>query len=107
MRTRLVILTLALLGCGNVESAPAPHLVPGGGISAGAIVGLMNVYVTDEDTRAPVAGASVRVGPSASAAPCSRLTDPTGLAIFDDQNCPSLKGKQTLTASAAGYLPNT
>ena len=95
-------------GCGGSEAPPAePRLIPGGGVGDGAIAGRLNVYVMDEDTRAPVAGASVRVGASAAAAPCTLLTDSTGLAVFDKQSCPSLKGKQTLTASAGGYVPAT
>jgi hypothetical protein len=94
--------------CGNSESPPAaPRLIPGGGVGGGAINGRLNVYVTDEDTRAPIGSASVRVGASAAASPCTVLTDSTGLAVFDKQSCPSLKGKQTFTATAGGYVPST
>lgn len=105
----LIVLPLAasVPACGVVESAPTPHLVPGGGIGDGAISGLLNVYVTDEDTRAPVTNASVRVGAAAAVIPCTVQTDMTGLAVFDARTCPALKGKQDLTASAAGYVPNT
>ncbi|HET6146805.1 MAG TPA: carboxypeptidase-like regulatory domain-containing protein [Polyangia bacterium] len=98
----------AVAACGGTEAVPAaPRLIPGGGVGDGAIAGRLNVYVTDEDTRAPVAGASVRVGASAAAAPCTILTDSTGLAVFDKQSCPALEGKQTLTATATGYVPAT
>ena len=99
---------VAAAACGGVEShTVAPRLIPGGGVGDGAIDGQLNVYVTDDQTRAPVAGASVRVGASAVTAPCMALTDSTGLALFDGASCPSLHGKQTLTASAGGYTPTT
>jgi hypothetical protein len=98
------------IGCdggGTITTPPAPHLVPGGGIGDGPIAGLLNVYVTDDDTRAPVAGATVRVGASAEPAPCTATTDSTGLAIFDAKTCALLMGKQSVTASATGYAPTT
>jgi len=110
--TLLVGLTAAAVttaaACGGVESHNvAPRLIPGGGVGDGAVSGQLNVYVTDDQTRAPVAGASVRVGASAATAPCTALTDSTGLALFAEPTCPSLRGKQTLTASAGGYAPTT
>src|SRR5262249_29613095 len=73
----------------------------------GTISGRLNVYVTDEDARTPVAGASVRVGASADPGACTVTSDSTGLAVFDAPTCAGLKGKQTLTTSAAGYAPTT
>jgi len=107
---RVLVLSLlgAAVGCGGGGgSPPVPHLVPGGGIGDGNISGLLNVYVTDDDTRAPVASAAVRVGASADPAPCTATTDSTGLAVFNSMSCASLHGKQTLTASATGYAPTT
>ena len=51
----LIVLPLAasVPACGVVESAPTPHLVPGGGIGDGAIAGLLNVYVKAERQRHP------------------------------------------------------
>jgi hypothetical protein len=105
----LALLTTTFAGaCGGTESHKVvPRVIPGGGVGDGAISGQLDVYVTDDDTRAPVAGASVRVGASAATAPCTALTDSTGLALFDSASCASLQGKQTLTASAAGYAPAT
>jgi hypothetical protein len=41
---------------------PEPALIPGGGIGGGAIDGVVHLYVVDDATRAPIAGAMVRVG---------------------------------------------
>jgi len=107
---RLAVLSLSFAAAcgGTVAPAPvAPHVVPGGGIADGTISGRLNVYVTDEDLRTPVAGATVRVGASADPAACSATSDSTGLAVFESQTCKPLQGKQTLTASAAGHAPST
>jgi hypothetical protein len=85
---------------------PMPVLVPGGGISGGAINGALNVYVIDEDTNAPIAGASLLVA-AGTASPCMGLTDSTGLATFDSMDCPGLRNAVTVTASATGYAPAT
>ena len=104
----VVVLGLLGAGCGSVsDNHPTPNLVPGGGIGSGKINGYLNVYVTDDDTRAPIMGASVRVGPSANSMPCEALTDSTGLATFDPQSCKSLNGPVTVTASDSGYAPST
>jgi hypothetical protein len=99
---------IAAAGCGGSGGGPAaPHLVPGGFIGDGSINGLLNVYVTDDDTRAPVSAASVRVGASADPAACTGVTDSTGLVVFEKSSCAGLSGKQTVTASAVGYAPTT
>ena len=103
---------LAGTGCGELGPGPAAHLIPGGGVSSGTDAAVLNVYVTDEDLRVPVQGASVQVAPSQVAASvdgktCRALTDSTGLATFDGATCPSLTGRVTLTASVAGYAPST
>ena len=104
----VVVLGLFGAGCGSVsDNHPTPNLVPGGGIGGGKINGYLNVYVTDDDTRAPIMGASVRVGPSADSMPCEVLTDSTGLAPFDPQSCKALHGPVTVTASDSGYAPST
>jgi hypothetical protein len=41
---------------------PPPRVIPGGGIGDGAIDGVVNLYVLDDATRAPIEGATVRVG---------------------------------------------
>jgi hypothetical protein len=102
-------LALALPACGGttVSAPPAPRLIPGGGAGDGPIAGHLFVHVTDDNTRAPVAGAAVRVGESAASSPCLASSDSTGLASFDSAACPMLGGKQSVTASAAGYVPST
>ena len=102
-------LGLALIpACGDVaKPITMPRIIQGGGIGDGKIEGTLNVYVIDEDTRAPVSSADVRVGASADPAACTGATDSTGLIVFAAQNCPALKGPVTLTASHAGYAPST
>jgi len=109
MRKRLPFswLAVGLLGCGGVSGPPAPRLIEGGGVGDGKISSALNVYVTDEDSRAVLSGASVRVGESSSATPCTVLTDSTGLAKFVTADCASLKGPATITVSIAGYSPVT
>ena len=93
--------------CGGGGQPVAPRLIAGGGVGDGPIAGLLNIYVTDVDTRAPIAAANVRVGASAAASPCTALTDSTGLAVMNAESCPALRGKQTLTAWAQGHVPST
>lgn len=102
-------LAFAAGACGSMDGGarPAPRFVAGGGVSDGPIAGLLNVYVADEDTRAPLAGATVRVGASADPAPCTAVTDSTGLAVIEGATCMSLRGKQSVTVSAPGYAPGT
>jgi hypothetical protein len=105
-----LILTLPLLtACGNtsVSGPPTPRFIEGGGLGDGPIEGGLNVYVTDDDTRAKVSGATVRVGGSSDPMACTATTDSTGLAVFVGTTCMSLHGKQTITASASGYAPAT
>jgi hypothetical protein len=98
----------AAAGCGSVsDNHPTPMLVPGGGIGSGSIDGYLNVYVIDADSNAPLSGASVQVGASATASPCTALTDSTGLVTFEPTSCPGLRGKVTVTASALNYAPST
>jgi hypothetical protein len=107
-RHLLLLLAPPLGACGSGDALDTtPHLVPGGAVGGGPIAGRLSVYVTDDDTRAPVAGATVRVGPSAAAAPCTALTDSTGLAAFTRASCSALDGKQDVTASAPAYVPTT
>jgi hypothetical protein len=82
-------------------------MIPGGGIADGKIDGHLFVYVTDEDTRAGLSSASVRVGDASDPSPCTVLTDSTGLAKFEPDSCPSLKGPVMLTVSATAYAPAT
>jgi len=91
-----------------LPSRPAPRFIEGGGLGDGSLAAGLNVFVADEDTRARVSGATVRVGGSADPAACTATTDSTGLAIFEPKTCAQLMtGKQSITASATGYAPST
>ena len=96
----------ALAGCGGDDDAgDQPGLIAGGGANGGAIKGKLAVFVIDEDTDAPLAGATVRAGINASATPTAMgTTDATGgVALSAD----ALTGKQTVTVIASGYAPTT
>ncbi len=67
-------------------------VIPGGGISGGAIDGVVNLYVIDDVTRAPISGAAVKVGT------VDGTTDATGLFVAT-----GLTGKQDVIATASGY----
>jgi hypothetical protein len=98
---------LTACGGGAVSAPPTPHFIEGGGLADGPIAGALFVYVADDDTRAPVSGASVRVGGSSDPNACMATTDSTGLASFEKKTCPQLTGKQSITASAESYTPTT
>jgi hypothetical protein len=76
-------------GCGN---SPDPRVIKGGGVGDGAIDGLVNVYVIDNETYAPIVDATVEI------AGTQQTTDDTGLVIFQD-----VSGAQTVAVKAAGY----
>ena len=99
MHEKLGLLTIALAGaalaaCGGGNNA-APTLIPGGGVGSGSIDGLVNVYVIDQDTEAPIANAKVRVGT------IDGTTDATGLFAAKDG---ALSGPQDVTAVADGHV---
>jgi hypothetical protein len=100
-------LAAAAIGCGGVSGPPEPKIIQGGGVADGRVSGNLYVYAIDEETRAVMSSASVRVGDSADPTPCEGLTDSTGLAKFQGDNCPGLKGPVTVTVSATGYAPVT
>lgn len=90
MRGLLVVALLgAIVGCSNDVD---PRLIPGGGVGDGEIDGEVNIYVIDEDTEAPIAGATVAIGET------EKKTDAKGLVVFAD-----VEGKQTITVLADGY----
>ena len=103
----VTVLTVVSISCGGVSGPAMPRLIPGGGIGDGAINGHLYVHVTDDDTRAVVGSATVRIGASADPTPCEVTTDSTGLATFEPEGCPDLKGPVTVTVSATGYAPTT
>ncbi|MCC6999114.1 MAG: carboxypeptidase regulatory-like domain-containing protein [Deltaproteobacteria bacterium] len=99
---------LAAPGCGgdgDDDGGDQPGLIAGGGANGGAIAGKLAVFVIDEDSNAPLSGATVRVGVNASAAPTAMgTTDATGgVSLVSDL----LAGKQTVTVLATGYAPST
>jgi len=104
---KLTWLAVAAIGCGGVSGPPMPKIIDGGGVADGKVNGNLFVYAIDEETRAVLSSASVRVGDSADPAPCTVVTDSTGLAKFQSDNCPGLKGPVTVTVSATGYAPVT
>ena len=89
MRTFLGCLVIGAAACGN---SPDPRLIKGGGVGDGAIDGLVNVYVIDSDSYAPLVDATVEIDGRA------QQTDDTGLVIFQD-----VSGPQTVAVKAAGY----
>ncbi|HEX5057833.1 MAG TPA: hypothetical protein VFV99_00680 [Kofleriaceae bacterium] len=87
-------------GCGDDDAVtpdtqtgnhPPPRVIPGGGIGDGAIDGVVNLYVIDNVSHAPISGATVRVGD------IDGTTDATGLFIAD-----GVVGPQTVLAKATG-----
>ena len=87
-------LAAAVVGCGGVSGPPEPKMIPGGGIADGKVDGSLFVYVIDEETRAVMSSASVRVGDSSDPTPCEGLTDSTGLARFQSvQTHPDARGR--------------
>jgi hypothetical protein len=72
----------------------APHLQPGGGITDAPIGGLVHVFVIDNVSDQPLAGAMVELGTLRS------TTDATGLSTFRDA---ALAGPQTVVATMPGY----
>lgn len=87
MRTLVVLAFVS--ACGN---SPDPRMIKGGGVGDGAIDGVVNVYVIDNDTYAPIVDATVEVAGKQA------TTDDTGLVIFQD-----VSGAQTVAVKASGY----
>src|SRR5665811_496792 len=79
-------LLIGAAACGN---SPDPRLIKGGGVGDGAIDGLVNVYVIDNDTYAPIVDATVEIDNK------DQQTDDTGLVIFQD-----VSGPQTVAVKA-------
>jgi hypothetical protein len=71
---------------------PPARVIAGGGIGDGAIDGVVNVYVIDDATRAPVVGAAVTVGSTTG------QTDAHGLFV-----APGVHGAQTIAVKAVSY----
>jgi hypothetical protein len=94
------LLVLATAGCGDdgavddfdAQGPAGPRVIPGGGIGDGPIDGVAYVYVIDDATREPIAGATVRVGT------LEGTTDATGLFTAD-----GVTGPQTITVKATNY----
>ena len=85
---------LVTAACGGDDGNDVtPTLIPGGGVSDPGIDGEVNVYVIDEDTDAPISGATVRVGA------IEGTTDATGLFVAAGAD---LVGPQTILVKATG-----
>ncbi len=93
MRTPILscLVTVTILGgCGDDgDSKVPPRIIEGGGISDGPIDGVANIYVINDTTREPIAGAKVLVGT------VEGQTDSTGLFIAE-----GIKGPQTIAVKA-------
>ncbi|KAB2907526.1 MAG: carboxypeptidase-like regulatory domain-containing protein [Kofleriaceae bacterium] len=85
-----------LAACGGDGNDVEPELIPGGGIHDPGIDGEVNVHVIDEDTDAPIVGATVRVGTVEGS------TDAAGLFTASGD----LVGKQTIVVKATNYAPS-
>ncbi len=101
----LVTLSLAT-ACGDDEAknTPDPRLIEGGGVGDGAINGRVNVYVVNSDTDEAIINATILIGEPDVAEPMEGTTDSDGLFSLDDG---SLKGPQTITVVADGYVAST
>ncbi|CAN5899804.1 hypothetical protein BH11MYX3_BH11MYX3_41150 [soil metagenome] len=88
----LVIATI-FTACGDDGSSKVPpRVIEGGGIGDGPIDGVANIYVIDDKTRDPIAGATVKVGT------VEGTTDSEGLFVIED-----VKGPQTIVVKAATF----
>lgn len=76
----------------DTANLPPPRVIPGGGIGDGPIDGVVNLYVIDDATRTPIAGATVRIGT------IDGTTDATGLFVAR-----GVTGPQTVIAKAAAH----
>jgi hypothetical protein len=84
--------TGVLTACGGDADVVAPTLIPGGGVHDPGIDGVVNVFVIDADSDAPIANATVKVGATEA------TTDAAGLVIVKD-----VSGPQTLMVRATGH----
>lgn len=92
---RLAVISMIALAtaCGDDgPSGPEPRVIEGGGIGDGPIDGVANLYVIDDRTRDPIAGAQVAVGDQKG------MTDETGLFVAS-----GVTGPQTVAVTATGF----
>jgi len=82
-------LALVVVGCSNDVD---PRVIAGGGVGDGEIDGEINVAVIDNDTDAPIAGATVDVKGN------QKTTDAKGFVTFTD-----VEGAQNVTVKITGY----
>src|SRR3954469_8783408 len=98
MRTPILgclVTATILTACGDDGSSKVPpRVIEGGGIGDGPIDGVANIYVIDDKTRDPIAGATVKVGT------VEGMTDDDGLFVIED-----VKGPQTIVVKADTFRP--
>jgi hypothetical protein len=88
-------------GGGGGSDAPSdPVFYPGGGVGGGPLDGQLNLYLIDQVTGAPIAGARVMVGDAPETALLGE-TDADGLVVFLDA---ALAGSADVHAFADGYV---
>jgi hypothetical protein len=84
--------------CGGGGHDVDPRVIPGGGVGDADIDGEVNVYVIDDATDAPIAGATVHVGE------VTGETDADGLFVASGD---ALSGPQDITVIASTYTSAT
>jgi len=86
----------------NNTNGVNPVLIPGSGVSSGAIAGTLHVHVINAEDDAPLSGATVTVGEPDAGSPLIMTTDAAGLATFT-----GVTGAQVITATANGFTAVT
>ncbi len=103
-KTVLALMSAAALAaaCGDDGNDVDPELIPGGGVADPGIDGEVNVFVIDEVTGDPIAGAAVDVGATADLVDVEGETDADGLFVAT-----GVSGPQSITVVASGYVTGT
>jgi hypothetical protein len=93
-----VVLAAGAAACGgDGGNDVTPTLIPGGGVSSGAIDGEVNVFVISGEDDSPIAGATVRVAASTSEPGETGTTDSAGLVTIT-----GVSGPQVITVTVTG-----
>src|SRR6187431_155014 len=93
--SKAAMCALLVAGCGGGNDVD-PRVIPGGGVGDPGIDGEVNVYVIDDDTDEPIAGAAVHIGETEGE------TDDDGLYVAT-----GVSGPQTITVIADDYTTST